>query len=189
MEKAKADRIAEQEATGKDYSIPASSGKANRRGGDTDAMVFDTDFYTSHSFKPAVQQRIGEKSTQFMVNAKSLEVMTALYDLVKAEDPNATVSNKSWKIKFEGKQMSEPIKEEDFIIEQDPDEETKEEPVKVNTEPVVLASAQIAVELHEIEDGSKYLVSFTRKAGSNLAFHNTYDKMHQQFSELVEDNE
>lgn len=56
----------------------------------------------------------------------------------------------------------------------------------MNTEPVVLATAQIAVELHEIEDGSKYLVSFTRKAGSNLAFHNTYDKMHQQFSELVD---
>jgi hypothetical protein len=35
---------------------------------------------------------------------------------------------------------------------------------------VVLASALIAVELHEIEEGSKYLVAFTRKAGSNLAF-------------------
>lgn len=80
-------------------------------------MVFDTDFYTSHSFKPAVQQRIGEKSTQFTVNAKSLEVMTALYDLVKAQDPNVTVSNKSWKLKFEGKEMSDPSKEEPIVIE------------------------------------------------------------------------
>ena len=54
MEKAKADRDAEQDTTGIDYSIPASAGKANRRGGDEDVMVFDTDFYMSHSFKEPV---------------------------------------------------------------------------------------------------------------------------------------
>jgi len=48
-------------------------------------------------------------------------------------------------------------------------------------DPVVLASAQVSVELHEIEDGSKYLVSFTRKSGSNIAFQNTYDTLHEQF--------
>jgi len=65
MEKAKADRIAEQESTGIDYSIPASAGRQNRRGGAdaSEGYTFDTDFYMNHSFKPAVAQRVGEKST------------------------------------------------------------------------------------------------------------------------------
>jgi len=53
MEKAKADRIAEQTATGVDYSIPSSAGKANRRGGEEDVMTFDTDYYMAHAFKAA----------------------------------------------------------------------------------------------------------------------------------------
>lgn len=65
MEKAKADRIAEQESTGIDYSIPASAGRQNRRGGAdaSENFVFDTNFYMNHSFKPALPQRVGEKST------------------------------------------------------------------------------------------------------------------------------
>jgi len=109
MEKAKADRIAEQEATGIDYSIPASAGRQNRRGGatETEGYVFDTDFYMNHSFKPVVAQRLGEKTTQFVVNARPLDIMPVLYDLIKAKDKNVTVSEKSWKFKFEGKLMQE----------------------------------------------------------------------------------
>lgn len=106
MEQAKADRISEQENTGLDYSIPASVGKSNRRGGDTgETFVFDADFYMNHSFKPAINQRIGEKSTQFLVNAKALDIMPVLYDLIKTQDEKAVISGKSWKFKFEGKLM------------------------------------------------------------------------------------
>lgn len=65
MEKAKADRVAEQEATGIDYSIPASTGRQNRRGGatETEGYNFDTEFYMNHSFKPATQQKVGEQTT------------------------------------------------------------------------------------------------------------------------------
>ena len=64
MNKAKLDRIAEQEATGIDYSIPPSQGRARRGGADaSEGYTFDTDFYMNHSFKPPVQQRLGEKST------------------------------------------------------------------------------------------------------------------------------
>lgn len=110
MDKAKADRIAEQENTGVDYSIPASQG--NRRGGDTaETFSFDTDFYTKHTFRSAVQQRLGEKSTQFLVNAKALDIMPVLLDLIKAEDEKVTISDKSWKFKYEGKLMSVPSTE------------------------------------------------------------------------------
>ena len=54
-----------------------------------------------------------------------------------------------------------------------------------NIEPVLLASAQIAVELYEKEEGSKYLVAFSRKAGSNLAFQKVYEDLQQEFVEEV----
>ena len=53
---------------------------------------------------------------------------------------------------------------------------------------MVLATALIAVELHELEEGSKYLISFTRKAGSNLAFQKVYEGMHKEFEEQVDKN-
>ena len=46
----------------------------------------------------------------------------------------------------------------------------------------------IAVELHELEEGSKYLISFTRKAGSNLAHQKIYEELHKEFTETVEKN-
>jgi len=49
----------------------------------------------------------------------------------------------------------------------------------------VLATALISVELHELEEGSKYLVSFNRKAGSNLAYQKMYDELHKEFTETV----
>jgi len=106
--------------------------------------------------------------------------MSVLYDQIKAQDSKVVVSDKSWKFKFEGKMMQEPM-EPDEELKQDLDEETKEEPVQQSIEPVVLASAQIAVELHEIKDGEQYVVSFTRKAGSNMAFQKVYDDLHENF--------
>jgi len=50
----------------------------------------------------------------------------------------------------------------------------------------VLATALVSVEIHEIEEGSKYLVSCTRKAGSNMAFMKTFDALQQKFSEDIE---
>lgn len=61
----------------------------------------------NHSFKPPVEQRIGEKSTQFVVNAKPLDIMPILYDMIKAKDKNITVSEKSWKFRFEGKMIQD----------------------------------------------------------------------------------
>lgn len=61
----------------------------------------------NHSFKEHVQQRLGEKSTQFIVNSKPLDIMPVLYEMIKAQDKNLTVSEKSWKLKFEGKLMQE----------------------------------------------------------------------------------
>jgi len=43
--------------------------------------------------------------------------MAALYDLIKAQDANVKVSDKSWKLKFMGKEMSDPSKEEPIVIE------------------------------------------------------------------------
>ena len=111
MEKAKADRIAEQSQTGVDYSIPASTSKANRRGGGEDAVTFDTEYYMSHAFKAAPEQRLGEKSTQFLVNAKALDIMTGIYKFSQSEKTDkaekVVVSTNSWKIKFDGKLWSE----------------------------------------------------------------------------------
>ena len=59
-------------------------------------------------------------------------------------------------------------------------------PVEYTFEPRVVATAQVAVEIHEIEEGSKYLVSCTRKAGSNMAFMKTFDSLQQKFSEEIE---
>ena len=52
----------------------------------------------------------------------------------------------------------------------------------------MLATALVSVELHELEEGSKYLVSFNRKAGSNLAFQKVYEDLHKDFNEQVEKN-
>lgn len=50
--------------------------------------------------------------------------MPVLYDLIKSQDKNITVSEKSWKFKFEGKLMDDqPVEEEEK--KEDPDEETK----------------------------------------------------------------
>ena len=99
--------------------------------------------------------------------------MSVLYDLIKTKDKGLTVSDKSWKLKFEGKLMQEQNEEEEEV-KQEPDEETKQEPVEQDIAPVVLASAFIAVELHELEENSKYLISFNRKAGSNMAHQKIY---------------
>ena len=34
----------------------------------------------NHTFKAAPEQRLGEKSTQFIVNAKALDIMTGVYE-------------------------------------------------------------------------------------------------------------
>lgn len=49
----------------------------------------------------------------------------------------------------------------------------------------MLATALIAVELHELEEGSKYLISFNRKAGSNLAHQKMFDELHKEFTDTV----
>jgi len=50
--------------------------------------------------------------------------MPVLYDLIKTKDKKVTVSDKSWKFKFEGKLMQE-INEEEEEAKQEPEEETK----------------------------------------------------------------
>ena len=49
----------------------------------------------------------------------------------------------------------------------------------------MLATALIGVELHELEEGSKYLISFTRKAGSNLAHQKIFDELQKEFTDTV----
>lgn len=76
--------------------------------------------------------------------------MTVMYDLVKSKDKKIEVSEKSWKLKFVYKIMqNEPIAVEvDEEEKKEMGEETKEEAVKEFV-PYELASAHIAVELHE----------------------------------------
>lgn len=69
----------------------------------------------SHAFKPQTQGRLGEKSTQFLVNAKALDIMQGVYEFAQSESQQGDkveVSNKSWKIKFDGKLWSEPEEHE-----------------------------------------------------------------------------
>lgn len=150
MEAAKADRANEQDTTGIDYAIPASTG--NRRGGPdaTGGYVFDADFYMDHSFKPVVQQGLANKNTQFLVNSKPLDIMTVLYDLIRKKDAKIAVSEKSWKLKFDSKLMQEKPDPADVDEEkkEEGDEENKED-VQQEFVPQVLATAQITVELHE----------------------------------------
>ena len=102
MEKVKADRLAEQDSARMECATP--TGVANRRGGNYyESFLFDTDFYMNHSFKPAVKQKVDVKTTQFLVNAKPLDIMPVLLDLIMEQDEKVVISDKSWKFKFEGK--------------------------------------------------------------------------------------
>ena len=143
----------------------------------------------NHAFKAAPEQRLGEKSTQFIVNAKALDIMTGVYEFAQSEKTDdkekIVVSPTSWKIKFDGKLWSEP-EDPIHIDESDPLEESKEVPVEYTFEKRVVATAQVCVEIHEIEENSKFLVSCRRKAGSNIAFMKTFDALKEKFSEEME---
>ena len=141
-------------------------------------MAFDLDFQRAHAFKPVVQQPAGQKPTQFLVNSDALDIMALLYELIEKKDQELVVSDTEYKFKFEGKIMQKPM-------EPDSDDDDDAEEGKVVQEPQVLAKAQIDVNLHEVKQGEKYMVSFTRKEGSNIAFRKAYDEVYESFVSKV----
>ena len=91
--------------------------------------------------------------------------MSQLYELIKDKGFDPKVSDKSWKIKFEGKVEAKEIEMEEVKAEEE--EESKEE-VKTEAKKVETASASMEAEIYELEEGDKYLVNFRRKYGSVL---------------------
>ena len=112
-----------------------------------------------------------------------LDVMSQLYELISDKGFQPKISNKSWKIKFEGKVEPKVIQmeEQEGPEEEESKEESKEE---VKKEPVTIAPATAALEaeIYEIEEGEKYLVNFRRKYGSVLVHGDVFNELKEEFS-------
>ena len=64
---------------------------------------FASNFAETHIFNPCPQEVRGVKKTQLVVtNDSPLTIFSFLYDLVLEVDPNVQISEKTWKLKFEG---------------------------------------------------------------------------------------
>lgn len=154
-------RDSEQNGNGIDFQIP--SAERNRRGGEGEGPEFNDEFFEKHTFKQLDKTQLTDKF--FVVNTMPLDVMSQLYELIKDKGFDPKVSDKSWKIKFEGKVEAKEIEMEEMKAEEE--EESKEE-VKTEAKKVETASASMEAEIYELEEGDKYLVNFRRKYGSVL---------------------
>ena len=99
----------------------------------------------------------------FIVNSQPLDAISQLYELISDKGFEPKVSEKSWKIKFNGKVEPKVMEmEEEKFDEEEESKEAKE--VKKPEVP----SAAMEAEIYEIEEGDKYLINFRKKYGNTL---------------------
>ena len=123
IEAANSARDAEQNSNGIDFQIP--SAERNRRGGEGEGPEFNDEFFERHTFKKLDKSQLTDKF--FIVNSQPLDAISQLYELISDKGFEPKVSEKSWKIKFNGKVEPKVMEmEEEKFDEEEESKEAKE---------------------------------------------------------------
>ena len=174
MEQTLSKRDEDQEARDLDFSI--SQKWRGFKTGDA-AIELDVNWatYNGRKFGPVISLRLGLQCITFTVLGEPLNIMKHLRDILEWYDEDADkktlkLSKSAWKVKVVVHSHSQ-----DFNNIHDEDDKKEE---KASTDgPCALISA----EMHEIEAGSKYLVSLVRKQGDGLVFAKESEKIKEMF--------
>ena len=108
-----------------------------------------------------------------MVNGAPLAIISQLYDIVGEivgetdRDKKIDISKNTWKLTFTSTYCEEVKMEDDHDVNQ--------------TEKVGGNTARMKLQMHELEEGSKYLVSATRLDGEGFAYFQTFNRIHDNF--------
>ena len=115
-----------------------------------------------------------------MVNTQPLDAISQLYELISDKGFEPKVSEKSWKIKFNGKvEPKVMVMEEEKFDEEEESKEAKE------VTKLEVPSAAIEAEIYEVEEGEKYLINFRKKYGNTLVHQDVFNELKAEFTKTA----
>jgi len=115
-----------------------------------------------------------------MVNTQPLDAISQLYELISDKGFEPKVSEKSWKIKFNGKVEPKVMEMEDEKF--DEEEESKE---AKEVKKLEVPSAAMEVEIYEVEENEKYLINFRKKYGNTLVHQDVFNEIKTEFTKTA----